>query len=534
MTGSFNILGIAADADERTIKLAYAKLLKLTRPDDDPDGFQRLNQAYRQALKVAQSRSARTITQRTSASSQTIVATLKLSPNASVGTVPHITRPEDSVHAAPAGRPPILPQPVPAGSPLSNPPHIPARPAPEPAAPHPPRPTFDAQAFFAEYRRISATGGAEALSRWLMDYPAFWHLPTKHAAGQWLLRTLYETPVALPEGCFTATSEFFHYADAISGVDALALRRVGARINAMSLVKPENVRELAILVFRKSQPDNRQSCIRAVKRLSRPFHRSRDLAHALWSPATRTMAGVANALCNGNPDDLPAPINRDHARFWMDACNTTKPRLRLLLAALRCAVALVVLPLAWAALVWSLQRITGNTDAWQSAFTGWQVTFAAVALIITLFWIPIGTRLLFDEADALAARSVPFRLLMAGFTPVLCTLAIVVAHWMDAALGTLLAIGAACVALWRMRKIHQRRPLTQLERVGLVVAFFACLAAVTILLNTSDLPIDPRLVPALAVALICLMIWAIDWRKRGLLRPRVPRTTRNLRRSRSR
>ena len=42
----YDLLDIGEDADERTIKRAYARLLKLHRPDEDPAGFQRLNQAY--------------------------------------------------------------------------------------------------------------------------------------------------------------------------------------------------------------------------------------------------------------------------------------------------------------------------------------------------------------------------------------------------------------------------------------------------------------------------------------------------------
>lgn len=43
-------LDLAPDADEKKIKLAYSKLLKITRPDEDPEGFQRLRQAYKSAL----------------------------------------------------------------------------------------------------------------------------------------------------------------------------------------------------------------------------------------------------------------------------------------------------------------------------------------------------------------------------------------------------------------------------------------------------------------------------------------------------
>ena len=48
------VLGLPPDADSRTIKRQYATLLKKTRPDDDPEGFQRLREAYEEALNWQQ------------------------------------------------------------------------------------------------------------------------------------------------------------------------------------------------------------------------------------------------------------------------------------------------------------------------------------------------------------------------------------------------------------------------------------------------------------------------------------------------
>lgn len=50
----WQVLGIDATQDLRKIKQAYARLLKVTRPEDDPQGFQRLRDAFEEAQYLAQ------------------------------------------------------------------------------------------------------------------------------------------------------------------------------------------------------------------------------------------------------------------------------------------------------------------------------------------------------------------------------------------------------------------------------------------------------------------------------------------------
>ncbi|MDO4328031.1 MAG: tetratricopeptide repeat protein [Lachnospiraceae bacterium] len=49
----FHILGIPETKDEAEIKMAYMRLLKSANPEDDPEGFKRLRQAYEEAVHLA-------------------------------------------------------------------------------------------------------------------------------------------------------------------------------------------------------------------------------------------------------------------------------------------------------------------------------------------------------------------------------------------------------------------------------------------------------------------------------------------------
>ena len=53
-----HILGVPSDADKRTIRTAYARLLRIYRPEDEPEKFNRILQARDQLLRIAASRPA--------------------------------------------------------------------------------------------------------------------------------------------------------------------------------------------------------------------------------------------------------------------------------------------------------------------------------------------------------------------------------------------------------------------------------------------------------------------------------------------
>lgn len=53
MQDCYEILNIPANSDVKQIKKAYAKLVKIHNPEDDPEGYQKLRNAYDKALKNA-------------------------------------------------------------------------------------------------------------------------------------------------------------------------------------------------------------------------------------------------------------------------------------------------------------------------------------------------------------------------------------------------------------------------------------------------------------------------------------------------
>lgn len=148
-TTPWDILGIGDDADAKAIKRAYARALKSTRPDEDPIGFQRLNDAYEWALGALRHRDAN--------------ATPPTAPDEGPPTpdaLPELGRPVDA--------PPDLPPPIPEPE------------SPPVAAPDEGR-GFDFGAFFDALAPRLAADRPAVLQSWLDEHPDLYSIDLKWA-----------------------------------------------------------------------------------------------------------------------------------------------------------------------------------------------------------------------------------------------------------------------------------------------------------------------------------------------------------------
>ena len=136
----YALLDIDEDADERTIKRAYARLLKLHRPEDDPEGFQRINAAYQLCLR-------------------------QLGGGGS--------------HA---------PQGIGFDAPAT---HV-SEPAPVVA------PAFDAGTFVAALLDLSQTASGRDILRWLQAHPAFYSIGARETSAHEIVNALLRAPPLPP------------------------------------------------------------------------------------------------------------------------------------------------------------------------------------------------------------------------------------------------------------------------------------------------------------------------------------------------
>jgi hypothetical protein len=398
-------LGIGDDADERAIKRAYAVKLRATRPDEDPEGFQQLNDAYQTALGMLRHRLAQEQfagEQGTGDSGQEA----PLEPVVVDETAAHASL--DDVDRDSSGKRATGTIEDEAGDVAD-------------AAPQGEAITLDQ--FLDACLGAAGDGDPRVLDHWLRSQPVLWSLEHKAMIGHWLLRLMDARQPPMTERNFDMLAEFFGYNDLHAGYDPLALQRLRARLieawrelqaqrrwqrptgeqvpaSAYSFssiatgsgsnepAPPQQTHrdEQAELLRRKQAW--RQRLMDQFAHLAEAPNRLRDLRLAinpLHAPAVKQFL-MSNPY--GGLDDLPSDIRRDQIAFWLSAADDRRWRLqRIKVALLRCAAfTLPTLPI-----ILMVNVIDASSDGPQASaiIAATIATALQVFVVLTVSWLGI-------------------------------------------------------------------------------------------------------------------------------------------------
>lgn len=266
----FRVLGISPAASETEIKRAYARKLKTTRPDEDPEGFQRLNEAYRSALDRC-----RVLSER---------------PLAGRSVDLEVERPPIDVTAAKIRSP--------------EPPRRTAEVRPielETSAnsegetrPHPAEP-FRIDRFLGELEQVAVRGTPAELRIWLDGRPELYDLGLKAEVGRHVQDALEEGGLQpLLEGYLQPLGDFFGFEPPIW---------LAERLEAQRAIASDSTSRYG------------EAKVWPIRQLKRQFRWPRSLLVATWPRASARIVRLGNQLSSAH-GQWPSELELDQYRFF--------------------------------------------------------------------------------------------------------------------------------------------------------------------------------------------------------------------------
>ncbi|MEA9566756.1 hypothetical protein [Xanthomonas sp. WHRI 8932A] len=296
MSWALDALGLAEDVDERAIKRAYAARLKVTRPDEDPQGFQQLHEAYQAALAWRRARTSR----RDAAASLHGDDDVSSSPIAIEWVIDPPTP-----KTAPA---------IPAGDDMAARPE--ARPTPVHVDVTAPPARVDITATVHDILVQACTLTPAALASWLRAQPALWSLQHKPLIGHTLANRLFQSRPGMHEDNCELLVRCFDWDQVGSGVDALALGELRQRMHKHWLLEPAGEQTLHWHLIQRMRLASSTGQARSlVGQLQGAFSWSRLLGAALLPSKVAKVLQLLAAF--GHPrEPLPAQFNLRRVAFW--------------------------------------------------------------------------------------------------------------------------------------------------------------------------------------------------------------------------
>lgn len=493
MTWSLRLLDLPDDADERAIKRAYAAKLKTTRPDEDPEGFQRLHEAYQAALAWVRSGPHDDEDAWDDETAQWEQE------DGERGEAFESLAHEEVVSPAAQTADEVVED----GSQ--------ERPSEEDAV------SFDHDAFFDACFRLALDGAEGELRRWLDAQPILWSLAHKAQIGHWLLHAMHHRQPPMPSSRFDLLMDYFGLIDLRTGYDAYYIQRLRHRLQIAWELKTTQLRALAERTA--DEGTSVTSAVRQVRRivrdLSRPFDWPRALLSALMPMYPSAVRRFLYRLDLGRVDDLPAPIDPAQVAFWDAASDRSRlTRQRLAVVGSRVAAYAVLVTL----LYFGLAVLIGQGDSSVGAVALGAIPLASVALVSALamgaVWGLWTGYALFSAWQAREDDPDEPRPMLRRFTiPVLLALALAIVWiqpggWIGAAGGMLLM--SAALAAWARHRERSGPPLGRHLGYWRVFVLFVIVRTIG---GEAGWMNDAGLFGAIAG--LALLIWAKDlWHQR--------------------
>lgn len=395
MSWAMESLGLAADADARAVKRAYAARLKTTRPDDDPVAFQQLHETYQAALAWCARASARADDAWPRAGA------------AAIERAPALSAPPQPLSSTQQHRPPAATAtPAIGNGARAERIHDPAL----EAELHGWQDAFDPQACAARIVDAARTMPAAAFPAWLRALPELWaievhpevghavlahlcadpreladaaydalaaefssyvcdldvdacstrivtaamRMPSpafagwmqrrpemlsstgQHQIGAAVLARLFADTPALPHAATDVLAERFGWGHDDSGVSRKQLHTLRNALNQRAVLQPDGDRDaLAAALAHAGWPAITPSMAAQLRlRASQPYSAWRSFAQALVPLQPRRMHRFAALVRQWFPDALPAALSSAQLRFWSQIGNAKRPHVRQLILAI--------------------------------------------------------------------------------------------------------------------------------------------------------------------------------------------------------
>ena len=482
MNWAFALLGLTPEADVASVKRAYARLLRTTRPDEDPAAFQRLHTAYKMVLAQV-----------------------------TKATPPAVTTPPAVPQEAP--RRPETVQPPAAPPPLQN-----------SATKTAPPPAVNLGALANEVIRAAVEAeDSSALLRRLQQQPEFWSIQVKQQAAQVVLQRLFQQPQPIAAYCMDALLRFFDLDHVLSGVNPVALQALRIRQRTLRELLPEHHHEFArrIGLMRNGLPDV-SSLRKDLAFLQRPFRWMRTAWASMQSQRSHRLARLIQGLSpTGRFEDTPVAIDRRQAAFWPRAAVTGAllTRERFMLYTLRACVWALMIICAVTGLVATGSKVGSDSADWHAAISASSV----LGSTILGGWLLFAGCWWFDQWQGqpeTAPTRWPWLRRLAMPLLCICGVSIQLSPWAHGFGGMLSALSF----VFSVRRFRRRTPakgelLLRAGRMGPAIIFFSLILGAPLAhkMDESDFL-------TAAMALLGIALWGLDmWLHRAHWHPKLAR-----------